>query len=127
MKTVLLAEDMDLLRELLRDVLESMNIQVLDASNAAAAIRISRSHPGKIDLLLTDVDQGGKSGWEAANEIAKNRPDIRVLYMSGLINRLAWDNYKEKPAGSYFIQKPFQSKELKMLLKSILVVSEDGR
>jgi two-component system, cell cycle sensor histidine kinase and response regulator CckA len=120
MKTVLLADDLDLLREMLRDLLESMNIQVLEASNAAAAIRIGRSHPGKIDLLLTDLEMGGKSGWESANEIARNRPDIRVLYMSAAISPLEWDDYKEKPAGSYFIEKPFRSEELKALLMAIL-------
>jgi len=119
MKTVLLAEDVDLLRDMLRDLLESMNIRVLDASNGAAAIRIGSSHPGKIDLLLTDVELGGRSGWEVANEIARNRPDIRVLYMSGSISRLEWDDYKEKPAGSHFIQKPFRSEELKALLMAI--------
>ena len=120
MKTVLLADDVDLLREMLRDLLESMNIQVLEASNAAAAIRIGRSHPGKIELLLTDVEMGRKSGWECANEIARNRTDIRVLYMSGAISRLEWDNHKEKPPGSHFIQKPFRSEELKALLMAIL-------
>ena len=120
MKTVLLADDVDLLREMLRNLLESMNIQVLEASNAAAAIRIGRSHPGKIDLLLTDLEMGGKSGWESANEIARNRPDIRVLYMSAAISPLDWDDYKEKPAGSHFLQKPFRSEELKALLMAIL-------
>jgi len=95
-------------------------MQVLEASNAAAAIRIGRSHPGKIELLLTDVEMGRKSGWECANEIARNRTDIRVLYMSGAISRLEWDNHKEKPPGSHFIQKPFRSEELKALLMAIL-------
>jgi CheY-like chemotaxis protein len=70
---VLLADDVDLLRGMLRDLLESMNIQVLEASNAAAAIRIGRSHSGKIDLLLTDIEMGGKPGWEFANEIAREQ------------------------------------------------------
>jgi CheY-like chemotaxis protein len=120
MKTVLLVEGVDLLREMLRDLLESMNMQVLAASNAAAAIRIGRSHPGKIDLLLTDVEMGGKSWCECANEIARNRPDIRVVCMSDAISPLEWDNYKERPSGSHLIQKPFRSEELKALVMAIL-------
>jgi len=120
MKTVLLVEGVGLLRDMLRDLLESMNIQVLEASNAAAAISIGRSHPGKIDLLLTDLEMGGKSVWESVSEIARNRPDIRVLYMSGAISPLEWDDYKGKSAGSYFIQKPFRSEELRELLRAIL-------
>jgi len=119
-KTVLLVDDVDALREQLRDFLESMNIQVLEAADAVAAIRIGRSHRGKIDLLLTDLKMRGKSGWESANEIARKRPTMRVLYMSGAVNRLEWNDYQEKPAGSYFIQKPFELEEMKALLMTIL-------
>jgi two-component system cell cycle sensor histidine kinase/response regulator CckA len=104
---------------MLRDCMESMNIQVLEASNAAAAIRIGRSHPGKIDLLLTDLEMGGKLGWESANEIARKRPGIRVLYMPAGISPLEWDDCKEKLAGSYLIQKPFRLEELKARLMAI--------
>lgn len=120
MKTVLLVDDVDVLREQLRDFLESMNIQVLEASNAVAAIRIGRSHLGKIDLLLTDLKMRGKSGWESANEIARRRPAMRVLYMSGAVSRVEWKDNKEKPPGSYFIEKPFELEELKALLMTIL-------
>ena len=53
-KIVLLVEDLDILREMIRDFLESLGIEVLEVSNAAEAIHTARSHPGKIDLLLTD-------------------------------------------------------------------------
>ena len=117
---MLLVDDVDLLREQLRDFLQSMNIQVLEASDAVAAIRIGRSHRGKIDLLLTDLKMRGKSGWDSANEIARRRPAMRVLFMSGAIGRLEWNDYKEKPADSYFIPKPFELEELKALLTTIL-------
>ena len=120
LKTVLLVDDVDVLREQLRDFLASMNIQVLEASNAVAAIRIGRSHLGKIDLLLTDLKMRGKSGWESANEIARRRPAMRVLYMSGAVSRVEWNDNKEKPPGSYFIEKPFELEELKTLLMTIL-------
>jgi two-component system, cell cycle sensor histidine kinase and response regulator CckA len=117
---VLLVDDVDELREQLRDFLESMNIQVLEAADAVAAIRIGSSHPGNIDLLLTDLNMRGKSGWESANEIARKRPAMRVLYMSGAISPQEWNDNKEKPADSYFIQKPFKLEELKALLMAIL-------
>jgi two-component system cell cycle sensor histidine kinase/response regulator CckA len=117
---VLLVDDVDELREQLRDFLESMNIQVLEAADAVAAIRIGSSHPGNIDLLLTDLKMRGKSGWESANEIARKRPAMRVLYMSGAISPQEWNDHPEKPAGSFFIQKPFELKELKTLLMAIL-------
>ncbi len=118
-KTALLVEDLDILRKMVRDFLKSLDIEVLEASNAAEAIQTARSHPGTIDLLLTDVELPGMSGWESASEIAARRPSIRILYMSAGISLQEWDDYKEKPVGRYFIQKPFRLEELKALLMAI--------
>jgi hypothetical protein len=55
-----------------------------------------------------------------AKQIAALRPGIRILYMSGGISLREWKDYKEKPVGTYFIQKPFRLEELKALLMAIL-------
>ena len=107
-KIVLLVEDLDILREMIRDFLESLGIEVLEASNAAEAIHTARSHPGKIDLLLTDVEMPGMSGWESASEIAARRPSIRILYMSAGISLQEWNDYEGKPVGNYFIRNRFE-------------------
>jgi two-component system, cell cycle sensor histidine kinase and response regulator CckA len=119
LKTVLLADDAAMLREMLRGFLQSMNFRVIEASDAAEAIRISRSHAGKIDLLLTDLEMRGNSGWDAATEIASFRPSMRIVFMSGGINLLDWHDHHEKPPGSHFIQKPFRLEELRALLTAI--------
>jgi two-component system cell cycle sensor histidine kinase/response regulator CckA len=119
-KTVLLVDDLDILRKMVRDFLQSLGIEVLEASNVAKAIRTARFYPGTIDLLLTDIDMPRMSGWESAKQIAALRPGIRILYMSGGISVREWKDYKEKPALAYFIQKPFRLAELKTLLIAIL-------
>jgi two-component system cell cycle sensor histidine kinase/response regulator CckA len=119
-KTVLLVDDLDILRKMVRGFLQSLGMEVLEASNAAKAIRTARSYPGTIDLLLTDIDMPRMSGWESAKQIAALRPGIRILYMSGGISLREWKDYKEKPVGTYFIQKPFRLEELKALLMAIL-------
>jgi len=118
-KTVLLVDDLDILRKMVCDFLQSLGIEILEASNAAEAIHTALSHPGKIDLLLTDVEMPGMSGWESASEIAGLRPGIRIFYMSAGISLQEWNDYKEKPVGTYFIQKPFRLEELKALLMAI--------
>jgi len=52
---------------MIRDFLESLGMEVLEASNAAEAIHTARSHPGKIDLLLTDVEMPVMSGVSRQN------------------------------------------------------------
>jgi len=118
-KIVLLVEDLDILREMIRDFLESLGIEVLEASNAAEAIHTARSHPGKINLLLTDVEMPGMSGWESADKITGLKPGIRILYMSAGISMQEWNDRRDKPVGTYFIQKPFRLEELKALLMAI--------
>jgi DNA-binding response OmpR family regulator len=118
-KTVLIVHDLDLLREMIREFLQSLGMKVLEASDAAEATHVTRSHPGTIDLLLTDIEMPGKSGWESANEIASLRPGIRILYMSAGDRLEEWNDGKEKPVETYFIQKPFRLKALKALLTAI--------
>lgn len=118
-KTVLLVDDLDILRKMVRDFLESLGITVLEASNAAEAIDTARSHRGHIDLLLTDVEMPGMSGWESANKIAGPKPGIPILYMSAGVSLQEWKDIKQKPFGTYFIQKPFRLEELKALVLAI--------
>ena len=61
----------------------------------------------------------GCRGWDLAPQIAGLKPGIRILYMSAGISLQEWDDYKEKPVGRYFIQKPFRLEELKALLMAI--------
>jgi two-component system cell cycle sensor histidine kinase/response regulator CckA len=118
-KTVLLVDDLDLLRKMVRDSLEPMGISVLEASNAAEAIHTTRTHPGTIHLLLIDIEMPGMSGWESARVIARLKPGIRILYMSAGISRQEWEDHNQEPAGTYFIQKPFRLEEFKALLMTI--------
>jgi two-component system cell cycle sensor histidine kinase/response regulator CckA len=119
-KTVLLVDDLEILRRMIREFLKFLGMEVLETSNAADAIRAARSHPGTIDFLLTDIDMPRMSGWESSKQIGALRPGIRILYMSGGISRQEWEDYKDKPVGTYFIQKPFGLEELKALLIAVL-------
>ena len=98
---------------MIRDFLKSLGIEVLEA------IHTARSHTGTIDLLLTDVEMPGMSGWDLAPEIVGLKPGIRILYMSAAVGLQERDNYEEKPVGRYFIQKPFRLEEFKALLMAI--------
>jgi CheY-like chemotaxis protein len=119
-KTVLVVDDLETLRKMLRDFLESVGIEVLEAAGAAEAIEIVRARPQAIDLLLTDLEMPEMSGWEVAKKIADLEPNICIIYMSGGISLQEWRHDQDRVAFSYFLHKPFGLKELKKLLLAIL-------
>ncbi|HSE93897.1 MAG TPA: GAF domain-containing protein [Methylomirabilota bacterium] len=82
-RTVLLVEDEDLVRELAHQVLTSYGYETLAASGPAEALDLVRRHDGPIHLLLTDVVMPRMGGRALAECLQAERPEMRVLYMSG--------------------------------------------
>ena len=82
-ETLLLVEDETSLRKLSRHLLEARGYNVLEAESGTEALAISREHKGPIHLLFTDVVMPGMSGRTLADQLILDRPETRVLYMSG--------------------------------------------
>ena len=89
--TILLAEDEQDVREVAREFLESGGYTVIEARDGAEALHKVEKHEGAIDLLVTDMVMPGMTGQELTARLVQNRPDIRVLYMSGYSERAAAD------------------------------------
>jgi two-component system, cell cycle sensor histidine kinase and response regulator CckA len=115
LKTVLLVEDCESVRRLLSEFIVALNMHVLEAAGASDAILIANRCQKPIDLLITDIDLAGESGWECAEEIARLQPSCEIVFMSGSYDASQW----KKPDGSYFIQKPFRLSELAKLIGTI--------
>jgi CheY-like chemotaxis protein len=82
-ETVLLVEDEDGVRSLVRQVLGGCGYQLLEARHGEEALAISSQHDGPIDLVLTDVVMPRLSGVALAKRLEVLRPQTRVLFMSG--------------------------------------------
>jgi two-component system cell cycle sensor histidine kinase/response regulator CckA len=82
-ETELLEEDELLVLQLTHEILRRSGYQVLEASDGAEALRRLHDHPGRIDLLLTDVVMPGMSGYELVERARPLRPEMRILYVSG--------------------------------------------
>jgi len=118
-ETVLLVEDAAAVRAVTHQALARQGYTVLDAPNGAEALRIAASHAGPIHLLLTDVVMPGISGRQLADQLAKLRPETKVLYTSGYTDD-AVVRHGVLEAGIAYLQKPFTVDGLARKVREIL-------
>jgi signal transduction histidine kinase/ActR/RegA family two-component response regulator len=118
-ETVLLAEDDQGVRRIAREFLKMKGYQVLEAGNAAEAIRIARECPGPIHLLLTDIVMPGLKGEELVERVINIRPEVKVLYMSAYTED-AVVNLGILAPGTNFIEKPFGPEDLARKVRKVL-------
>lgn len=86
---ILVADDEAVVRNLVNTILTHAGYSVLMATDGAEALRLSRAHTGTIHLLLTDIYMPFVAGPEVARVILEERPDVRVLLMTGHTESLA--------------------------------------
>ena len=103
-QTILLAEDEPSLRTLTRSTLQECGYTVLEAKDGREALKVSREHEGGIDLLLTDIVMPEIGGHAVAQELSRERPGIKIVYMSGYTA-----SYTGLLLGmrKFFLMKPF--------------------
>lgn len=118
-KTVLLAEDEPELRDVLALLLKDMKMKVIPASNGNHAMRLQEEYKGEIDVLLTDVIMPEMGGVQLSELFRADRPDAKVLYMSGY-PFLDGNRNVRLPPGASFISKPLQEKRLRQVLERAL-------
>jgi PAS domain S-box-containing protein len=105
-ETILVVEDESALRKIAKLSLETAGFTVLTAADGDEALQISSRHAGDIQLLLTDVVMPRMTGRGIAQALAKTRPAIKVLYMSGYADAaIVHDGVLDE--GTHFISKPF--------------------
>jgi two-component system, cell cycle sensor histidine kinase and response regulator CckA len=118
-ETVLVVEDEPALLEMSKLMLEMQGYKVLSAASPREAIRLSREHSGKIDLLMTDVVMPEMNGRDLAENMLTLYPDLKCLFTSGYTaNVIAHRGVLEE--GVHFIQKPFSRNDLAMKVREVL-------
>jgi CheY-like chemotaxis protein len=118
-ETVLLVEDEPTMLRVTGMALVNLGYEVLAAAMPAEALRIAESHPGPIDLLLTDVVMPGMNGRDLVERLRARRPGLACVYMSGhTADIIAHRGILEE--GVLFIQKPFPIAALAAKLREAL-------
>ncbi|HJL14617.1 MAG TPA: response regulator [Sandaracinaceae bacterium LLY-WYZ-13_1] len=118
-ESVLLVEDQLGVRRAARRIMRRAGYEVFEAAHAEDALALSKAYPGTIHLLVTDVVMPGLSGPQLAERLIRERPELRVLYMSGYAEdveevRAALDR------GQVFLAKPFTPEQLLRRLREAL-------
>jgi signal transduction histidine kinase/ActR/RegA family two-component response regulator len=103
---ILLVEDEDQVRTVVRDTLTQVGYQVTEATNGEEAMALLEASDQRIDLLLTDVIMSGMNGRRLSELLHQRHPDAAVLFMSGYTDD-AILRHGVLDAGVPFLQKPF--------------------
>jgi signal transduction histidine kinase/DNA-binding LacI/PurR family transcriptional regulator/ActR/RegA family two-component response regulator len=118
-ETILLVEDEPGVRQASRLFLQEYGYHVLEAADAADAMRLCQRHDVPVDLVLTDVVMPGMSGAELAERVAEMRPRTPVLYMSGYLDsKLAGTGIQDGPYP--VLEKPFGAEALARRVRETL-------
>ena len=107
--TILLVDDDEALRRFARRILMQQGFHVIEASDGAEALEVASAYAQPIDLLLTDVIMPKVNGLALARGLLQERPGIRVLYMSGYVEK---SMLLAKHPESVLLQKPFTPETL---------------
>jgi signal transduction histidine kinase/CheY-like chemotaxis protein len=118
-ETVLVVEDEDSVRTLLREVLSRQGYAVLEARDGRAALALATGYAGPIHLLVTDCVLPHVAGRELARRLKARSPGLKVLYMSGYPP--TEDELPANPAaGTAFLEKPFTPAALTTMARELL-------
>ena len=110
-ETILLVEDEPAVRAFAERALAEQGYTVLSAADAPAALALAAAHAGSIELLVTDVVMPGLQGHQLAERLAAERPDLRVLYVSGFTENSVI-HHGVLGADISFLPKPFSAEAL---------------
>jgi two-component system cell cycle sensor histidine kinase/response regulator CckA len=122
-ETVLLVEDEDIVRRLVRDILERSGYRILEAADGQEALEVGRDNHEAIDLLLTDVVMPKMRGNELVERLLSLSPEMKILYMSGYAEDAIANDGVIEPHGA-FIQKPFTVEALTQKVRTVLDARE---
>ena len=116
-ETLLLVEDQESLRDMIREALQLLGYRVLVAPDGEAALEVARRHRGRLGLLITDIVMPRLDGGDLAQRLVLERPGLRVLYMSGH----GLDVVARRGVGpEAVLEKPFTTRALSLRVRETL-------
>ena len=118
-ESILLVEDEQALRKVMREHLERSGYRVLEAGHGEEAIQVAKDHRGFLHLMITDVVMPGMSGRAVAESLATLRPETKVLFMSGYSHNEI-EQYGVLEPEVPLLAKPFTREKLTRKIRELL-------
>jgi DNA-binding NtrC family response regulator len=119
--SILIVDDNAMLLSMVRDGLSAEGYSCETAASAKFALELIQKT--QFDLMVTDIDMPEMNGLELTKRAKRIRPDIKIIIMTGLIDKFSWDEAIEAGALD-FIKKPFTVKELIARMKQVKMHEE---
>jgi two-component system, cell cycle sensor histidine kinase and response regulator CckA len=118
-RTILVVEDEEPVRLVVERILRRHRYGVLVAGSPREAMSICQQHPGRIDLLVTDIAMPEMNGQVLAEQLLERRPEMKVLYLSGHVTEVVLPRQEAQA----FLQKPVTPDALRTKVRGILRAS----
>ncbi|HVW20602.1 MAG TPA: response regulator [Opitutaceae bacterium] len=117
-ETVLLIEDEEGVRKIVRALLESRGYKVIAASDGATGVALYRDHRAEVDVVLTDMMMPGLQGKQVVASLREINPVVKIVVMSGVLGDS--DGLEEQPGQLTFLQKPMTADQLLKAFRRVL-------
>jgi len=120
MARILIVDDEEVIRNLLRHVLEREGYEVIEAGNGKIALQVFRQQPA--DLIITDIVMPEKEGLETITELRKTYPDVKIIGMSGggRIDSKDYLMIAQRLGANRTLAKPFEWNDMLSAIKELL-------
>ena len=118
-ETIMIVDDSASIRQLIVEILKSLGYKCLQAESGKDAIDVLAEYSGEVHLLLTDVVMPGMSGRDLARIIGKERPEMKVIFMSGYTENIIV-HHGVLEQGINYIAKPITPSSLTEKIRSVL-------
>jgi CheY-like chemotaxis protein len=117
MRTILVVDDEDCVREVIREMLEQSGYRVVEAKDAEGGMQVAgEENP---DLVLMDYKLPERNGQQALEELHGTRPDLPVVFITGMAKEEFWTGSVSAKAAGYLL-KPFSRNELLATMDVVL-------
>lgn len=119
MEQILVVDDEEILRKMIRETLELKGYKVMEAGNGMEALENYQKHPA--DLIIIDIIMPEKEGIETIVEFRRTYPDIKIIAMSGAGFNNPYLTIAKHLGADRILDKPFSSEELTHTVEKLLV------